>query len=109
MTVKVLVGEPTRPRLVDGQGRELDQWGLPISGPARARRLAELGRPDPEHDSAGWAAAGRSKPARKPKNRAKTPKNNSAPEATPSAGAGVAALAATPVAPDLIVTESDNG
>lgn len=45
---------PTAPRPVDAQGHDLDEWGLPISGPARVRRLAELGKPDPNIDPAGW-------------------------------------------------------
>lgn len=38
---------PTQPQPRDANGRLLDQWGLPISGPARAARLAELGIADP--------------------------------------------------------------
>lgn len=49
---------PTAPRPVDAQGHDLDEWGLPISGPARLRRLGELGKPDPNIDPAGWGGAG---------------------------------------------------
>lgn len=48
----------TAPRPVDAQGRELDQWGLPLSGPARARALAEIGKPDPNEDRSAWIDAG---------------------------------------------------
>lgn len=47
----------TAPRPVDAQGRELDQWGLPINGPARAGALAELGKPDPNDDLTAWTEA----------------------------------------------------
>lgn len=36
-------------------GRPLDQWGLPVNGPARAAALEELGMPDPNDDPAAWA------------------------------------------------------
>lgn len=37
-------GDPTRPMPVDEDtGLALDQWGLPISGPARLRWLADAG------------------------------------------------------------------
>jgi hypothetical protein len=52
---KVTQAEPTAPRPVDGQGYQLDRWGLPLVGPARLRRLAELGKPDPDTDPAAWA------------------------------------------------------
>lgn len=47
--------EPTAPRPVDPDGRALDQWGLPLSGPARIRALTELKKPDPQVDPAAWA------------------------------------------------------
>lgn len=50
--------KPTQPRPVDGAGRQLDQWGLPFSGPARARRLAELNKPDPNDEPGAWAPDG---------------------------------------------------
>lgn len=50
--------DPTQPRQTDEAGRELDDFGLPLNGPARARALAAAGRPDPNVDPAGWAAAG---------------------------------------------------
>jgi hypothetical protein len=36
-------------------GRPLDQWGLPVNGPARTAALEELGMPDPNEDPAAWA------------------------------------------------------
>jgi len=48
---------PTAPRPRDAQGRELDQWGLPRSGPARAARLQAMNMADPELDPSGWTAA----------------------------------------------------
>lgn len=46
--------EPTAPRPVDANGRTLDRYGLPISGPARAAVLAELKKPDPNEHPAAW-------------------------------------------------------
>lgn len=46
---------PTAARPVDANGRELDQWGLPINGPARARALEEIGKPDPHFEPEAWA------------------------------------------------------
>ena len=54
--VAVASGEPTRPRPIDGNGRTLDAWGLPISGPARSAALAELGRGDPHFAPEDWPA-----------------------------------------------------
>ncbi|HEX7820637.1 MAG TPA: hypothetical protein VF463_08455 [Sphingobium sp.] len=48
--------QPTQPRPVDPQGREMDQWHLPYSGPARTRALAELERPDPNIDPEAWVS-----------------------------------------------------
>lgn len=48
--------EPTRPRPVDANGRALDEWGLPLNGPARLAALAELGRPDPRDEPDAWPA-----------------------------------------------------
>jgi hypothetical protein len=39
--------DPTAPRARDETGRELDEFDLPLSGPARRARLAELGKRDP--------------------------------------------------------------
>ncbi|WP_336958750.1 hypothetical protein [Sphingobium aquiterrae] len=47
--------QPTAPRPVDAMGRELDQWGLPLNGPARARALAALQKPDPNIVPEAWA------------------------------------------------------
>ncbi len=45
---EVKQGEPTQPRAVDPDtGLELDEHGLPLSGPMRARWLAEKGITDP--------------------------------------------------------------
>lgn len=41
----------------DESGFELDNWGLPIVGPVRAARLAELGKPDPNIDPDAWSKA----------------------------------------------------
>lgn len=57
MTEQVDLNPPTAPRKVDAQGRELDQWGLPLNGPARIRALAKLGKPDPNVAPEAWAAA----------------------------------------------------
>ncbi len=38
---------PTLPRKRDANGFELDEHNLPLSGPARAARLAKLGISDP--------------------------------------------------------------
>ncbi|CAN5267553.1 hypothetical protein BH10PSE13_BH10PSE13_23660 [soil metagenome] len=48
----------TKPRPTDAAGRELDQWGLPSSGPARVRALAELDKPDPNVAPEAWPSAG---------------------------------------------------
>ena len=48
--------QPTRPRPTDAEGRELDGFGLPLSGPARKRRLEELGKPDPNAEPQAWAS-----------------------------------------------------
>jgi len=49
--------EPTQPRPRDASGNELDQWSLPIAGPLRATRLAELNKPDPNIEPEAWASA----------------------------------------------------
>lgn len=54
--VKIEQDAPTAARPVDVSGRELDQWGLPINGPARARALEEIGKPDPHFEPEAWAA-----------------------------------------------------
>lgn len=53
--VKIEQDAPTAARPVDANGRELDQWGLPINGPARARALEEIGKPDPHFEPEAWA------------------------------------------------------
>ena len=47
---------PTQPRRTDAQGRELDQWGLPLNGPARQRALDAAGKPDPDFEPEAWAS-----------------------------------------------------
>lgn len=56
MTDNVDQNPPTAPRKVDAQGRELDQWNLPLNGPARIRALAELGKPDPNVEPGAWSS-----------------------------------------------------
>lgn len=51
---KVNQDEPTRPRPVDGNGRQLDAHGLPLGGPARVAALAKIGKPDPFEDPQAW-------------------------------------------------------
>jgi hypothetical protein len=54
MTVETTQEQPTRPRPTDAMGRQLDEYGLPLSGPARDRALSELGKPDPNVDPDAW-------------------------------------------------------
>ena len=55
---KMTQDEPTRPRDVCPEtGRQIDEFGLPISGPARARKLAEIGKPDPRDAAEAKAAS----------------------------------------------------
>ena len=49
--------DPTAPRPRDAQGHELDEHGLPLCGPARARRLVELEIADPALATDDAAAA----------------------------------------------------
>lgn len=63
MTEQVDLSPPTAPRKVDGQGRELDQWGLPLNGPARIRALEKLGKPDPNVAPEAWTSAGTTAPS----------------------------------------------
>lgn len=48
---KVTQDKPTQPRPTDQTGRQLDRFGLPLSGPARIAALA--GKPDPALADAG--------------------------------------------------------
>lgn len=48
----------TAPRAQDEAGRPVDQWGLPLNGPARARALAELDRRDPHTHPEDWPDQG---------------------------------------------------
>lgn len=51
----VVETEPTAPAPRCAKtGRPLDQWGLPLNGPARVAALAELGMPDPNEDPGAW-------------------------------------------------------
>ena len=54
---KTTQGAPTAPRPVSEAGIELDEWNLPLAGPARAAALSELGKPDPNNEPDAWAAA----------------------------------------------------
>jgi len=45
---------PTQPRPRDSAGRDLDEYGLPLPGPARAKALAALGKPDPHIEPDAW-------------------------------------------------------
>jgi len=47
--------DTTAPRPVTPDGRTLDRWGLPLTGPARVAALA--GRADPNDDPDGWSDA----------------------------------------------------
>ncbi len=47
--------EPTRPIPVDKYGRQLDEFGLPLSGPFRAAELYRLGKPDPRDNPEAWS------------------------------------------------------
>ncbi|MGW8138974.1 hypothetical protein [Sphingomonas zeae] len=47
--------DATKPRPVDETGRTLDQWGLPLSGPARLAALK--GKPDPALEAVAEAPA----------------------------------------------------
>lgn len=49
--------KPTAPQPVDANGRLLDQFGVPLNGPARIAALAELEKPDPNTDPAAWGVA----------------------------------------------------
>lgn len=44
----------TKPRPRDKAGRVLDQWGLPLNGPARIRALDALGKRDPHSNPEDW-------------------------------------------------------
>ena len=54
MTAKADSNPPTAPRQVDGNGFELDEWGLPLCGPARNAALEALGKPDPNISPVSW-------------------------------------------------------
>ena len=69
--------QPTAPQPRDARGRVIDQWGLPVSGPARAAELEALGRKDPAIDPSGW------------------PKSPIAPSGQPAAPSSQAAAPAT--------------
>ncbi|WP_343526948.1 hypothetical protein [Sphingomonas sp.] len=51
---KTTQADATKPRPVDETGRTLDQWDLPVSGPARLKALG--GKPDPALEVAAEAA-----------------------------------------------------
>jgi hypothetical protein len=52
---EVFQDEPTALPQRDERGLELDAYGLPIVGPFRVARLAELEMPDPNDDPDAWA------------------------------------------------------
>jgi len=58
------LNSPTASRPTDDAGRELDEFGLPINGPARLRALA--GRPDPCIQSEATASDAGSAPIAAP-------------------------------------------
>lgn len=70
--------QPTSTRPIDGQGREIDQWSLPINGPARLRALAAHGKPDPNTSPEAWAfmATDEEQPAPPPPVKSKKEANN---------------------------------
>ncbi|HEU4958965.1 MAG TPA: hypothetical protein VFT56_01040 [Sphingomonas sp.] len=49
--------EPTRPRPLSKDGRQLDSFGLPLAGPARAAALKKAGKRDPRRHPEDWAPA----------------------------------------------------
>lgn len=51
---EIIQADPTAPRERAPNGLELDQWGLPLSGPMRARWLADMGKLDPNVDPDAW-------------------------------------------------------
>lgn len=55
---KVTQEQPTQPRATDAQGRELDEHGLPLCGPARDLALEALGIADPNDEPEADASAG---------------------------------------------------
>lgn len=61
------VGKPTRPRPTDENGFELDEWGVPLSGPRRRAVLAAAGRRDPREHPEDWKADGRAASIKKAK------------------------------------------
>lgn len=54
MTAKADSNPPTAPRTTDANGFELDQFGLPLCGPARIAALEILGKPDPNISPESW-------------------------------------------------------
>lgn len=54
MTAKADSNPPTMPRQMSAEGFELDEWGLPLCGPARIAVLEKLGKPDPNISPEAW-------------------------------------------------------
>lgn len=54
-------GDPTQPVARNAAGLEIDQWGLPVSGPARIAALVAIKKPDPNDEPDAWAAHGEAK------------------------------------------------
>ena len=53
---QLIEGSATRPQPRDENGRALDQWRLPLNGPARLRSLEALGKRDPHTHPEDWPA-----------------------------------------------------
>ena len=53
---KTIQDDPTKPRAEAENGLQLDDWGLPLAGPARQAALAELNKPDPNIEPDAWRA-----------------------------------------------------
>lgn len=74
--------KPTKPVAVDDNGRALDEFGLPLGGPARIAALAKAGKPDPREDPG--ARAKPEKPAKGEKPADPTPPTPPADPAGPA-------------------------
>lgn len=55
-------GEPTAPRPHDRHGYELDEWNLPLVGPARVAALEKMGKRDPRDFPEDWQEPARAQP-----------------------------------------------
>lgn len=59
--------EETAPPATDAAGFQLDQWGLPLSGPRRRAALAEANKRDPREHPEDWTPAAQVKAAERVK------------------------------------------